>query len=107
MRVDHGFDGAQSIKWRINLTVVTAEAGVMRRELGLLNLICIIVAILFIGLAVVNALTSGDFLSTDNLFVTLVCLVMALMFAVNPLLYLKEEGRLPVPFTKKATPQPP
>jgi hypothetical protein len=81
--------------------VATAEAGVMRRELGLLNLVCIIVAILFIGLAVVNALTSGDFLSTDNLFVTLVCLVMALMFAVNPLLYLKSEGRLPIPFAKR------
>ncbi len=73
----------------------------MRKEIGLLNLVCIIVAILFIGLAVVNALTSGDFLSTDNLFVTLVCLVMALMFAVNPLLYLKSEGRLSIPFAKK------
>ena len=81
--------------------MATAEAGVMRKELGLLNLVCIIVAILFIGLAVVNALTSGDFLSTDNLFVTLVCLVMALMFAVNPLLYLKSEGRLPIPFAKR------
>ena len=81
--------------------MATAEAGVMRKEVGLLNLVCIIVAILFIGLAVVSAFTSGDFLSTDNLFITLVCLVMALMFAVNPLLYLKSEGRLPIPFAKK------
>jgi hypothetical protein len=73
----------------------------MRKEVGLLNLICIVAALLFVGLAVLNALTSGEFLSTDNLFVTMVCLVMALMFAVNPLLYLKSEGRLPIPFAKR------
>ena len=79
----------------------------MKNEVGLLNLICIIAAIAFVGVAVLNAILSGDFLTTDNLFVTLVCMVMALMFAINPLLYLKAEGRLPVPFTKKASPQPP
>jgi hypothetical protein len=74
----------------------------MKRELGLLNFICIAAAVIFVALAVVNLLTSGDFLTTDNLFITMVCLVMALMFAVNPILYLKSEGRLPaVPFTKK------
>jgi hypothetical protein len=73
----------------------------MNRELGLLNLICIVAALLFLVLIVVNALTSGDVLSTDNLFITMVGLVMALMFAVNPLLYLKSEGKLPIPFSKK------
>jgi hypothetical protein len=48
----------------------------------------------------VNALRSASFLTTDNLFVTMVCMLMALMFAVNPLLYLKDEGRLPIPFQK-------
>ena len=81
--------------------MATAEAGVMKKELGFLNLICILAAILFIALALLNALTSGDFLSTDNLFITMVCLVMALMFAINPLLYLKSEGRLPIPFAKR------
>jgi len=73
----------------------------MNRELGLLNLICIVAALLFLVLIVVNALTSGDVLSTDNLFITTVGLLMALMFAVNPLLYLKSEGKLPIPFSKK------
>jgi len=73
----------------------------MNRELGLLNLICIVAALLFLVLIVVNALTSGDVLSTDNLFVTTVGLLMALMFAVNPLLYLKSEGKLPIPFSKR------
>jgi hypothetical protein len=82
--------------------VAIAEAGVMKRELGLLNIICVLAALVFIGLALVNALTSGEFLTTDNLFITMVCLVMALMFAVNPLLYLKSEGKLPIPLLNKA-----
>jgi hypothetical protein len=73
----------------------------MNRELGLLNLICVVAAFLFLVLIVVNALTSGNVLSTDNLFITMVGLVMALMFAVNPLLYLKSEGKLPIPFSKR------
>jgi hypothetical protein len=80
-----------------------AKAGVMemKGEVRFLNLICIVAAIVFLALAVLNALFSGDFLTTDNLFITMVCLVMALMFAANPLLYLKSEGRLPIPFQKR------
>lgn len=74
---------------------------VMKSEAKLLNLICIIAALGFVALAVLNALLSASFLTTDNLFVTMVCLLMALMFAVNPLLYLKDEGRLPIPFQKR------
>ena len=81
--------------------MATAEANLMRKELGLLNVVCIVIAVLFLGLAVLNALTSPELLTTDNLFVTMVCLVMALVFAVNPLLYLKSEGRLPIPFQKR------
>ena len=78
-----------------------SETGFMKREATLLNLICIIAALGFVALTVLNALLSASFLTTDNLFVTLVCLLMALMFAVNPLLYLKDEGRLPIPFQKR------
>ena len=73
----------------------------MKREATILNLVCIIAAIGFLALAVINALTSFSFFTTDNLFVTAVCLLMALMFAVNPLFYLKDEGRLPIPFQKR------
>ena len=73
----------------------------MKREATLLNLVCLIAALAFVGLAVLNALTSMSFLTTDNLFVTMVCLLMALMFIVNPLLYLRDEGRLPIPFLKR------
>ena len=78
-----------------------SETLLMKREATILNLLCIIAALAFVALAVLNALSSVSFLTTDNLFVTLVCLLMALMFAVNPLLYLKDEGRLPIPFQKR------
>ena len=78
----------------------------MRKELGLLNIICILVALGFLVMAVVSVIESGDFLTIDNLFIITVSLVMALMFAVNPLLYLKSEGRLPIPGVKKSIAAP-
>ena len=78
----------------------------MRKELGLLNIICFIVALGFLGMAVVSVISSGDFLTIDNLFIITVSLLMALLFAVNPLLYLKSEGRLPMPGRKKALAAP-
>ena len=73
----------------------------MSRELKLLNLVCILVAIGFIAFAVLNALFSPQLMTTDNLFVTMVCLVMALMFVAGPMLQLKSEGKLPIPFQKR------
>ena len=78
----------------------------MRRELGLLNIICIFVAFAFLVLAGISVISSGDFLTIDNLFIITVSLVMALMFAINPLLYLKSEGRLPLPGMKKSVAAP-
>ena len=74
----------------------------MSKEIGLLNFLCILAAIGFLAVIVVSAILSGDFFTTDNLFVITVCLVMALMFIVNPLLYLKSEGKLPIPFVKRS-----
>lgn len=78
----------------------------MRKELGLLNIICLLVALGFLVMAVISVISSGDFLTIDNLFIITVSLVMALMFAVNPLLYLKSEGRLPLPGAKKSIAAP-
>jgi len=74
----------------------------MKRELGLLNFICLLVALGFLAMAIISVLNSGDFLTIDNLFIITVSLVMALLFAINPLFYLKSEGRLPLPFMKRA-----
>ena len=73
----------------------------MNKELGLLNIICFVVGLVFIAFAVFAALFYPPLLSTDNLFIISVCLVMALMFMVNPLFYLHSEGRLPIPFAKR------
>jgi hypothetical protein len=78
----------------------------MRKELGLLNIICILVALGFLLMAVVSVISSGDFLTIDNLFIITVSLLMAFMFAINPLLYLKSEGRLPLPGMKKSIAAP-
>jgi hypothetical protein len=76
----------------------------MSKELKLLNFICVVVALGFMAMAVISVLLSGDFLTTDNLFIIVVCLTMALLFAINPLLYLHSQGRLPVPFMKRSLP---
>jgi hypothetical protein len=73
----------------------------MKRELGLLNIICLLVVLGFLAMAVISVLGSGDFLTTDNLFIITVSLVMALMFAVPLLMYLNSQGKLPIPFVKK------
>jgi hypothetical protein len=78
----------------------------MSKELGLLNFICILVALGFLALVVFSVLASGDFLTIDNLFIIAVSLVMALLFAINPLLYLKSEGKLPLPGVKKSIAAP-
>ena len=73
----------------------------MSKELGLLNFLCILVALGFLVMIVISALTSGDFFTIDNLFIITFCLVMALLFAIIPLLYLRSEGQLPIPFIKQ------
>ena len=78
----------------------------MKKELPILNLICIVIALGFLVAAVLNAISTGGELSPDTLFITLVCMVMALVFALNPLLYLRSEGKLPIPFLKGTAPSP-
>ncbi len=83
------------------MEMAAGEIKSMSKELKLLNLVCILVAIGFIAFAVLNALFSPQLMTTDNLFVTIVCLVMALMFVAGPILQLKSEGKLPIPFQKR------
>jgi hypothetical protein len=78
----------------------------MSKELKILNLLCLLIALAFLGLAVWSALASGDFFTIDNMFIIAVSLVMALLFAINPLLYLRSEGRLPIPFMKRSIEAP-
>lgn len=74
----------------------------MKKEATVLNVICAVAALGFVVFAAFNAISSGDFFTTDNLFLTAVCLLFALVFAVSPLVWLMEQGKLPLPFRKKA-----
>ena len=73
----------------------------MSKQLKLLNIICLVAAFGFLAAIVATAVTSGDILTTDTLFIMTVCLVMAVMFGASPLLHLKSEGKLPIPGMKK------
>ena len=84
------------------MTTAEIESTGMRAETAVLNILCVVAAIALIVFAVLKALSSGDFLSIDNLFFMTVFLVLALMFAINPLLYLKSQGKLPIPFMKRS-----
>lgn len=77
----------------------------MNKEIGLLNFICLLAAVAFLALAVISALSSGDFFTIDNLFIIAFGLLMALLFAVSPVLYLKSEGKLPLPGLKRTPAQ--
>ena len=57
----------------------------MDKENLLLNVACIVMAIGFLGLAGLSYLSSGNFISTDNLFFSSVSGMMALIFLLVPL----------------------
>ena len=76
----------------------------MSKQVKLLNIVCVIAVIASLAMIVVTAVTSGDILTIDSLFIMTVCLLMAVVFAASPLLYLKAEGKLPLPGMKKLAP---
>ena len=52
----------------------------MKGENLLLNVVCIVMALLFLGLAGLNYFSAGNFISTDSLFFTTVSGMMALIW---------------------------
>lgn len=56
----------------------------MKSENLLLNVVCIVMALGFLGLAGLSYLSSGNFISTDNLFFSSVAGMMALIFLLVP-----------------------
>ena len=67
----------------------------MSKQLKFLNGLCVVAVLFFLGMIAMTALGSGDILTTDALFMMSFCALMALLFAVSPLLYLKSQGKLP------------
>lgn len=63
---------------------VEREESVMKREGMLLNVVCLVMALLFIGLAGLNYFLAGNLISADSLFFTSFCGMMALLFLLVP-----------------------
>lgn len=57
----------------------------MKNENLLLNVVCVVMAVGFLGLAGLSYISSGNFISTDNLFFSTVAGMMALIFLLVPL----------------------
>ena len=75
----------------------------MKSEGLILNVICVVFALIFIALVVWTFISAGSllsFLTIDNLFITTVFLLLALVFLVTPLMTLFESGKLPIPFLR-------
>src|SRR5688572_11738276 len=68
------------------------------RGTRILNLICVLIALAFVSLAVLNFFSEGSFLSTDSLFITLVWLMLAGLFLAVPGLDMMSRGVIRVPF---------
>jgi hypothetical protein len=64
---------------------IERDGGFMKGENLLLNAVCIVMALLFLGLAGLNFFSAGNFISTDSLFFTTVSAMMALIFLLVPL----------------------
>jgi hypothetical protein len=76
------------------------------RGTKILNLICVLIALAFVALAVLNFLSEGSFFSTDSLFITLVWLMLAALFLSVPALDMWSRGVIPVPFRRRVQPAP-
>src|SRR5215213_9814609 len=61
------------------------EGSLMNKEGLLLNVVCLVMVVGFLGLAGLSYLSSGNFISTDNLFFSSVSGMMALIFLLVPL----------------------
>lgn len=72
---------------------IKREGSSMKREGMLLNVVCLVMALLFFGLAGLNFFSAGNFISTDSLFFTSVCGLMALLFLLVPLMTLRAERK--------------
>ena len=65
------------------------EGSSVKSEEKLLYLVCLLMALLFFGLAGLNYFSAGNFISTDSLFFTTVAGMMALLFLLVPALSIR------------------
>jgi len=71
-----------------------ALGNLMKKQDLILNAICLLFAAGFLAMALSNVRWAGNFFSIDSLFITLVSLILAGIFAVIPLYWAYENGLL-------------
>ncbi|OLE55163.1 MAG: hypothetical protein AUG51_04205 [Acidobacteria bacterium 13_1_20CM_3_53_8] len=83
---------------------VTWEGSQMKREGFVLNLLCVLLALAFLGVVVWNVIALGtvtNFLTIDSLFLTVVFTLLALVLLINPIMSLRDAGVLRNPLKRK------
>lgn len=75
------------------------------REIGALNMVMLGLAVLAVGVAAWNVISDGFRAGTDDLFLVLVCLMLALLFALPTLMWAQANGKLTNPFADEAIPE--
>src|SRR6266704_3203756 len=73
-----------------------------QREVTTLNMVLLALAVLSLGVAVWDVFSDTFRAGTDDLFLVLVCLMLALLFAVPPLMWAHANGMLKNPFAEEA-----
>jgi hypothetical protein len=74
--------------------------GSMKYEGFILNVVCVALAGLFLGLLVYNFFSAGSFISIDSLFFSSFCLLMVIIFLISPALALRSK------FSRSASDKP-
>lgn len=72
--------------------LVESAKNLLQKEDVILNAICFLMAMVFLGLAAANFNWAGDFLTTDSLFMASVFMLLALVFLISPMLWLHHNG---------------
>ena len=73
-----------------------------QREVTTLNMILLGLAVLSLGVAVWDVFSDRFRGGTDDVFLVLVCLMLALLFAIPPLMWAHANGMLKNPFAEEA-----
>jgi cytochrome c oxidase subunit IV len=76
-----------------------------QREVTTLIMVLLGMAALSIGVAAWDVVSNGFRAGTDDVFLIVVCLTLALLFAVPPLMWASANGMLKNPFAEEAVPE--
>jgi cytochrome c oxidase subunit IV len=76
-----------------------------QKEVTTLIMVLLGMAVLSLGVAAWDVVSNGFRAGTDDVFLIIVCLTLALLFAVPPLLWARANGMLKNPFAEEAVPE--